>query len=79
MKILILIKGKIEEFNLPVEKVDVIVSEWMGYFLLFKSILDSVLYVKNKYLTKGGSSKYKILVLITYFSLTEPNEPLDFK
>uniref|UniRef100_A0A8C6S1N4 Protein arginine N-methyltransferase 3 n=1 Tax=Nannospalax galili TaxID=1026970 RepID=A0A8C6S1N4_NANGA len=50
-----LIKGKIEEVRLPVEKVDVIISEWMGYFLLFESMLDSVLYAKNKYLGKGGS------------------------
>ena len=28
------IKGKIEEIVIP-EKVDVIVSEWMGYFLLY--------------------------------------------
>lgn len=47
-----LIKGKIEEVHLPVEKVDVIISEWMGYFLLFESMLDSVLYAKNKYLAK---------------------------
>uniref|UniRef100_A0A8C2RP65 type I protein arginine methyltransferase n=1 Tax=Capra hircus TaxID=9925 RepID=A0A8C2RP65_CAPHI len=58
-----LIKGKIEEVRLPVEKVDVIISEWMGYFLLFESMLDSVLYAKNKYLAKGGSGEYKILVL----------------
>ncbi|XP_004711656.1 protein arginine N-methyltransferase 3 [Echinops telfairi] len=51
----LLIKGKIEEVHLPVEKVDVIISEWMGYFLLFESMLDSVLYAKNKYLAKGGS------------------------
>ncbi|XP_007515942.1 protein arginine N-methyltransferase 3 [Erinaceus europaeus] len=50
-----LIKGKIEEVHLPVEKVDIIISEWMGYFLLFESMLDSVLYAKNKYLAKGGS------------------------
>ncbi|KAM7085057.1 protein arginine N-methyltransferase 3 isoform 4-T4 [Molossus nigricans] len=52
---IILIKGRIEEVRLPVEKVDVIISEWMGYFLLFESMLDSVLYAKNKYLAKGGS------------------------
>ncbi|KAK7808410.1 hypothetical protein U0070_014272, partial [Myodes glareolus] len=52
---IILIKGKIEEVSLPVEKVDVIISEWMGYFLLFESMLDSVLYAKSKYLAKGGS------------------------
>ena len=27
------IKGKVEEVTLPVEKVDIIVSEWMGYFV----------------------------------------------
>lgn len=39
---IILIKGKIEEVHLPVEKVDVIISEWMvsicrkKYFYWFK-------------------------------------------
>lgn len=28
-----LIKGKMEEVELPVQKVDIIISEWMGYFL----------------------------------------------
>lgn len=32
-----LIKGKMEDIELPVEKVDIIVSEWMGYGLLCKS------------------------------------------
>lgn len=31
-----------------------------GYFLLFESMLDSVLYAKSKYLTKGGSGKYDL-------------------
>jgi hypothetical protein len=35
---IIVIKGKMEETELP-EKVDVIVSEWMGYFLLYISTL----------------------------------------
>ncbi|XP_042693208.1 protein arginine N-methyltransferase 3 isoform X2 [Centrocercus urophasianus] len=50
-----LIKGRIEEVDLPLEKVDVIISEWMGYFLLFESMLDSVIYAKDKYLAEGGS------------------------
>ncbi|KFP29055.1 Protein arginine N-methyltransferase 3, partial [Colius striatus] len=53
--IITLIKGRIEEVNLPLEKVDVIISEWMGYFLLFESMLDSVIYAKDKYLAEGGS------------------------
>uniref|UniRef100_A0A672Y896 Protein arginine N-methyltransferase 3 n=1 Tax=Sphaeramia orbicularis TaxID=375764 RepID=A0A672Y896_9TELE len=50
-----LIKGRIEDINLPVEKVDIIISEWMGYFLLFESMLDSVLYARDLYLADGGS------------------------
>ncbi|XP_070535885.1 protein arginine N-methyltransferase 3-like [Ptychodera flava] len=49
-----LIKGRIEDVDLPVEKVDVIISEWMGYFLLFESMLDSVLYARDKYLAPQG-------------------------
>ncbi|KAG7277219.1 hypothetical protein CRUP_000448 [Coryphaenoides rupestris] len=50
-----LIKGRIEDISLPVEKVDIIISEWMGYFLLFESMLDSVLYARDLYLADGGS------------------------
>lgn len=46
------LKGKMEEIKLPIDKVDIIISEWMGYFLLFESMLDSVLFARNKYLNK---------------------------
>jgi protein arginine N-methyltransferase 1 len=49
-----IIKGKVEEIELPVEKVDIIVSEWMGYFLLFESMMDTVLFARDKWLVKGG-------------------------
>lgn len=48
------IKGKVEEINLPVPQVDVIISEWMGYFLLYESMLDTVLYARDKWLVKDG-------------------------
>ncbi|KAJ8330390.1 Protein arginine N-methyltransferase 3 [Batrachochytrium dendrobatidis] len=48
------IAGKIEEIKLPVDKVDVIVSEWMGYFLLFEGMLDSVLHARDLYLAPNG-------------------------
>ncbi|KIW97759.1 uncharacterized protein Z519_01343 [Cladophialophora bantiana CBS 173.52] len=48
------VKGKIEEVTLPVPKVDVIVSEWMGYCLLYESMLDSVIYARDKYLAPDG-------------------------
>ena len=50
-----LVKGRLEETTLPHEKFDVIVSEWMGYFLLFEGMLDSVLAARDKYLKPGGS------------------------
>lgn len=48
------IRGKIEEVVLPVEKVDIIVSEWMGYCLLYESMLDSVIYARDRYLADDG-------------------------
>lgn len=46
------LKGKMEEVELPVPKVDIIISEWMGYFLLYEGMLDSVLFARDKYLDK---------------------------
>ncbi|XP_053417253.1 protein arginine N-methyltransferase 3 isoform X2 [Nycticebus coucang] len=73
---IILIKGKIEEVRLPVEKVDVIISEWMGYFLLFESMLDSVLYAKNKYLARGGSV-YPDICTISLVAVSDVNKHAD--
>ncbi|MCJ1350576.1 MAG: type I protein arginine N-methyltransferase Rmt1 [Icmadophila ericetorum] len=49
-----LLQGKMEEVTLPYDKVDIIISEWMGYFLLYESMLDTVLYARDKYLAPGG-------------------------
>jgi hypothetical protein len=37
---IVLIKGKLEDVELPVDKVDIIISEWMGYFLSAKNSTD---------------------------------------
>lgn len=49
-----LIKGKVEDVQLPVEKVDIIISEWMGYCLLYESMLDTVLIARDRWLIPGG-------------------------
>ncbi|EGF77568.1 hypothetical protein BATDEDRAFT_91369 [Batrachochytrium dendrobatidis JAM81] len=49
-----LIKGKMEEVKLPVDKVDIIISEWMGYCLLYESMLNTVLHARDLYLAPGG-------------------------
>ena len=52
-----LVKGKVEEVTLPegVEKVDIIISEWMGYCLFYESMLQTVIYARDKWLV-GGSA-----------------------
>ncbi|NXL87500.1 ANM3 methyltransferase, partial [Alectura lathami] len=75
-KIISLFKGRIEEVSLPLEKVDVIISEWMGYFLLFESMLDSVIYAKNKYLAEGGSV-YPDICTISLVAVGDMNKHAD--
>lgn len=53
LAVITVLKGKIEEIELPIPKVDVIISEWMGYFLLYENMLDTVLYARNKWLVSG--------------------------
>ncbi|KAK1230485.1 Nuclear SAM-dependent mono-and asymmetric methyltransferase [Marasmius sp. AFHP31] len=49
-----LVKGKLEEAELPIKEFDIIISEWMGYFLLYESMLDTVLLARDKYLKPDG-------------------------
>ena len=46
------IHGKVEDIQLPdgITQVDVVVSEWMGYALLYESMLDSVLVARDRFL-----------------------------
>jgi protein arginine N-methyltransferase 1 len=52
--IITFVNGKVEEVELPVKTVDIIISEWMGYFLIYESMLDSVLFARDKWLVKNG-------------------------
>eukprot|EP00250_Pteridium_aquilinum_P019274 c24375_g1_i1 orf=642-2360(-) len=53
------VQGMIEELDLgglvECNGVDVLVSEWMGYCLLFESMLNSVLFARNRWLKPGGA------------------------
>lgn len=52
------IQGRVEDFHMQrkigKEKVDIIISEWMGYGLLFEGMLDSVLRARDLYLKEDG-------------------------
>jgi protein arginine N-methyltransferase 6 len=51
--VITVLQCKSEEAELP-EQVDVIVSEWMGYALLYENMLGSVLAARDKWLRPGG-------------------------
>mmetsp|Transcript_35080 Transcript_35080/g.79571 ORF Transcript_35080/g.79571 Transcript_35080/m.79571 type:complete len:324 (-) Transcript_35080:956-1927(-) len=53
-EIVSVLEGYMEQQTLP-EKVDIIISEWMGYFLLRESMFDSVIVARDKWLAPGGS------------------------
>ena len=60
-----LIKGRLEDIKeLENKRFDVIVSEWMGYFLLYEGMLDSVIAARDKNLSPGG------LILPNYCSIS---------
>ncbi|XP_023666615.1 protein arginine N-methyltransferase 8-B isoform X3 [Paramormyrops kingsleyae] len=52
--VITIFKGKVEEVELPVEKVDIIISEWMGYCLFYESMLNTVIFARDKWLKPGG-------------------------
>ena len=52
--IVVVLEGYMEQLTLP-EEVDVILSEWMGYFLLRESMFDSVITSRDRYLKPGGA------------------------
>jgi len=58
-----------EEFTLGNDKADLIVSEWIGYFLIFENMLPSVLAVRDKCLKEDGDiiPKEASLHIVGYF------------
>ncbi|KAJ6668507.1 hypothetical protein lerEdw1_011989 [Lerista edwardsae] len=48
--VITIFKGKVEEVDLPVDQVDIIISEWMGYCLFYESMLNTVIFARDKWL-----------------------------
>ncbi|KAF7113914.1 hypothetical protein RHSIM_RhsimUnG0102700 [Rhododendron simsii] len=49
----IVLHGRIEDVEID-EEVDVIISEWMGYMLLYESMLGSIITARDRWLKPGG-------------------------
>ncbi|KAI3990041.1 hypothetical protein MKX01_013527 [Papaver californicum] len=54
-----IVQGMVEELDkvvqIPPHSVDVLLSEWMGYCLLYETMLTSVLYARDRWLKPGGA------------------------
>ena len=49
------IQKKVEDVNSDdLEKVDIIVSEWMGFYLVHEGMLDSVIVARDRFLKDNG-------------------------
>ncbi len=73
-----LIKGKLEDVVLPVDQVDIIISEWMGYFLLYESMLDTVLLARDKYLVSVGAKRFDLTCMLNHRHVSQKPDGLLF-
>jgi protein arginine N-methyltransferase 1 len=57
--VITVIQGKVEEVTLPadVPHIDIFISEWMGYFLLYESMLNTVLIARDRFGNKKDGVK----------------------
>lgn len=62
----------IEELAGVCNKVDIIISEWMGYCLLFESMLPSVLFVRDKWLAPGTGRVYPDIASLHLVGMAAP-------
>ncbi len=72
------IKGRVEDIELPdgIEKVDIIIAEWMGYCLFYDSIIQSVIYARDKFLV--NILIFKFLVLHNGIVVFECLQPISY-
>lgn len=80
--VITIVRGKAEEVDLPLapgEKVDIIISEWMGYALLYECMLQSVLVARDRFLAPGGTVLPNKTTIVLEVADERPGTgPLDF-
>lgn len=58
-----------KSIQLPPHSIDVLLSEWMGYCLLYESMLSSVLYARDRWLKPGGAILPDIATIVSPLQL----------
>ncbi|PON68179.1 Protein arginine N-methyltransferase [Parasponia andersonii] len=75
----IVLHGRVEDVIID-EEVDVIISEWMGYMLLYESMLGSVIVARDRWLRPGGLilPSHATLYMAPVTHLERYSESIDF-
>ncbi|GIL46163.1 hypothetical protein Vafri_3215 [Volvox africanus] len=73
-RVIEVIQGTIKSIQLP-EKVDIIISEWMGYFLFRESMLGSVLAACDRFLLPGRGALPLICGHLYGYYPFQPRDP----
>ena len=48
------VHGRVEDVVLPIKKADILISEWMGFYLLHEAMLNSVIVARDRWLSIHG-------------------------
>lgn len=76
------VQGMVEELDKSLQvqpqSVDVLVSEWMGYCLLYESMLSSVLFARDRWLKPGGAILPDTATIVSSMHIVLSYENLDF-
>lgn len=72
------VHGMVEELDKNLEiaphSVDVLLSEWMGYCLLYESMLSSVLFARDRWLKPGGAILPDTATIVSLHCFDSPCE-----
>ena len=72
-EVIIVVHTKAEELNhkivVPPNGFDVLVSEWMGYCLLYESMLSSVIYARDHFLKPGGAVLPDTATIVSFLAM----------
>ncbi|KAH8237982.1 hypothetical protein KR032_010058 [Drosophila birchii] len=54
--VITVVRGKVEEIELPedIQKVDILICDWMGHCLFSENMLESLIFARDKWLARGG-------------------------
>ncbi|KAH8244557.1 hypothetical protein KR038_000703, partial [Drosophila bunnanda] len=54
--VITVVRGKVEDIELPegIQKVDILICDWMGHCLFSENMLESLIFARDKWLVRGG-------------------------